>query len=297
MAQRDNRHATKQESLEHDRRKELADFLRTRRARLLPEEIGLPRRPKRRTPGLRREEVAELIDVSVTWYTWLEQGRDIRPSAKVVESLARVLQLTKDEQTHLFQLADQPLPSSLERSKVRPAFQNLLSTLEPAPAHLRDAHWNVLAWNRAESLLDDWANYPLAERNVVWHHFAHPRLRSLMVNWEEEARTLLALFRMESIQHLDDPWLKSMIEHLQQVSEEFRQWWSFHEVQHQRERPIIFSHPKAGKLVLQPITMIFAYDQQLSLRVLLPLPETDTANKLTQLLSVQSTPGDHQAQE
>lgn len=276
----------KRDDTEKDRRKELADLLRTRRERLTPEQVGLPMRSRRRTPGLRRDEVAELVDISVTWYTWLEQGRPIHVSTEVIENLARVLQLNEAERTHLFQLARQSLPpeSPLLSEPVRPAFREMLTMLEPAPAHLRDAHWNVLAWNRAESLLDDWGVYPPEERNVVWHHFAHPRLRRLMLDWEQEARTLLALFRMESAQHLEDPWFTTMIERLQQSSPEFRAWWSRHEVQQQRERPIAFAHPKLGHLVLQPVTVQFTYDPRFFLRVLLPSAETDAAARLLQLL-------------
>lgn len=288
-----------QKQAEQERRKELGNLLRTRRERLTPAMLGLPTRGRRRTSGLRREEVAELIGIGVTWYTWLEQGRAIQVSIEVLENLVGVLHLSRDERLHLFQLARRPLPPvpPHDRETVRPVYHELLTALEPSPAHLRDSRWNVLAWNRAESFLDDWETYPLVERNVVWHHFAHPRLRHLMVNWEEEARTLLALFRMESTHHLDDPWFTTMIEQLQQVSPEFRQWWSLHEVRQQRERPIAFSHPEVGRLVLQPVTVLFAYDRQLSLRVLLPSPEADTAAKLLRLMSTRAGQADHREQE
>lgn len=213
----------------------------------------------------------------------------------MVENLARVLQLNRDERTHLFLLAQQPLPPTPPTfsGTVRPVFHEMLTALEPSPAHIRDARWNVLAWNRAETVLVDWGASPPAERNVVWHHFAHPRLRHLMVNWEQEARILLALFRMESAQHLDDPWFKTIIEQLQQVSPEFRHWWSLHEVRQQRELPIAFSHPEVGRLLLQPVTVQFTYDPQFFMRTLLPSPETDTTAKLLQLMSGRAEQGDH----
>lgn len=275
-----------QKQTEQERRKELGNLLRTRREKLTPAMLGVPARGRRRTAGLRREEVAELIGVGVTWYTWLEQGRAIQVSVEVLENLVRVLQLSIDERLHLFQLARRPLPPAFPHvsETVRPVFSTLLTALEPSPAHIRDHRWNVLAWNRAESRLGDWEVYPAVERNVVWHHFAHPEIRRLMVNWEREARTLLALFRMESGQHLDDPWFTTLIESLKQVSAEFRHWWSLHEVQQQRELPIEFHHPDVGRLVLQPVTVMFMYDQQLFLRALLPLSETDTAAKLRHLL-------------
>ncbi|QBD75150.1 XRE family transcriptional regulator [Ktedonosporobacter rubrisoli] len=126
---------------DEDRRKELADFLRTRRESLRPEKIGLPMRPRRRTPGLRREDIAELLRISATWYTWLEQGRPIQVSREVIENLAHVLRLNTDERVHLFQLARQPLPpqSPLLSRTLKPYFQAMLAALEPSPAHIRDA--------------------------------------------------------------------------------------------------------------------------------------------------------------
>jgi transcriptional regulator with XRE-family HTH domain len=264
-----------------ERQAELAQFLRARRERITPDRAGMIARGRRRTPGLRREEVADLIGVSPTWYTWLEQGRDIHVSSDVLEHLARVFQLSVDERIHLFLLAGRPvLPEAASPDPLPPRFHAMLTALMPAPAHIRDQHWNVLAWNAAESLVTDWASYPLAERNVVWHHFAHANLRHLMVNWEEEARTLLALFRLESGTHLADPWMPAFIERLRTVSKEFREWWPLHEVRQQREMPITFMHPEVGEVVLQPVTLVFAPERHLSLRALLAQPETDALRKL-----------------
>src|SRR5215510_2747613 len=131
---------TRRDDSEHTRRMELASFLRTRRERLRPEQVGLPLRPRRRTPGLRREEVAELIGIGVTWYTWLEQGRTIQVSTDVLENLARVFQLSADERAYLFQLAQRPSPSAPAElpEVVPPILHDLLTTLEPSPAHIRD---------------------------------------------------------------------------------------------------------------------------------------------------------------
>lgn len=264
-----------------ERQSELAHFLRTRRERTTPDRLGMVARGRRRTPGLRREEIADLIGVSTTWYTWLEQGRDIHVSREVLENLARVLHLSVDEQLHLFLLAGRPVsPEAVPSTPLPPRVHTMLTALMPAPAHIRDQHWNVLAWNAAESLVTDWASYAVAERNVVWHHFAHPDLRRLMVNWEEEARTLLALFRMESGPYLADPWMTSFIERLRNVSEEFRQWWPLHEVRQRREMPIAFRHLEVGELVLQPVTVVFTPERHLSLRALLAQPGSDAMHKL-----------------
>ncbi|HJZ46627.1 MAG TPA: helix-turn-helix transcriptional regulator [Roseiflexaceae bacterium] len=271
---------------EHTRRMELASFLRSRRERLRPEHVGLPLRPRRRTPGLRREEVAELIGIGVTWYTWLEQARPIHVSADVLEQVARVFGLSSDERAYLFQLAQRSLPPAVPEPHevVRPVFRDVLSALEPSPAHIRDRSWNVLAWNRAETCLVDWQAYAASERNIIWHHFTNPRFRQLMVNWDRETRSVLSEFRLESGQHAEDGWLRTLIGHLHEVSAEFRAWWPLHEVRRERELPIEFQHPDVGRLILQPVTVVFTTEPQLAMRILMPLPEADTAAKLHALM-------------
>jgi transcriptional regulator with XRE-family HTH domain len=270
------------EPAEPARRTELAGFLRTRRERLLPQQVGLPARARRRTPGLRREEVAELIGVGVTWYTWLEQGRPVRASAEVLASLARVFGLSGDERAYLFRLAGRAAPPAEAEAPeaVRPVFRAVVTALEPAPAHLRDRRWNVLAWNRAEARLVDWGASPPGERNIVWHHFADPAFRRLLVHWEREARSVLSEFRMESGQQADDPWFASLIGRLRERSPEFRRWWPLHEVRRERELPIELAPPDGGRLVLQPVTLAFASDPQLILRILMPAAEAGTAAEL-----------------
>jgi transcriptional regulator with XRE-family HTH domain len=268
-----------------ERRTELADFLRAHRARIRPAQFGLPARARRRTPGLRREEVAELIGVGVTWYTWLEQGRAIRVSVEVLEALARVLQLSADERAYLFALAQRPLPpaQTSDLAPVSPVLQTMLDALEPYPANLRDDRWYVLAWNRAESLIADWAALPPVQRHVVWNMFTNLPLRQMAVEWSTDARTQLALFRMASRRHAGASWLADLSEHLEHVSPEFRTWWSQHEVQQQRERAIVLQHPRVGRLVLQRMVFTVESNPSLSLRVLLPLPDADTAARLHRL--------------
>lgn len=276
----------KRDDTEHTRRLELASFVRSRRERLQPEQAGLPRRARRRTPGLRREEVAELVGIGVTWYTWLEQGRPIQVSADVLENLARILRLSMDERAYLFQLAQRPLPPTPPEPHdvVRPVFREVLTALEPSPAHIRDRRWNVLAWNRAESLLVDWHAYPPSERNIVWHHFTNPTFRRIMVNWEREARSMLSEFRMENGQHAEEPWFTSLIGHLHQISAEFRQWWPLHEVRRERELPIEIEQPDAGRLIFQPVSVLFMTEPQLVMRILMPMSQADTAARFHSLM-------------
>ena len=204
---------------------------------------------------------------------------------KGTPTLARVLQLSADERAYLFALARRPLPPApaLDIHPVRPVLQTLLAALEPYPANLRDDRWYVLAWNRAESLIADWAALPPAQRHVVWNHFTNLRLRQMLVDWSGDARTQLALFRMASRRHAGAAWLADFSDRLQQVSPEFRTWWSQHEVQQQRERAIVMQHPRVGRLVLERVAFVVEANPSLSLRVLLPLPDADTAAKLQRL--------------
>ena len=273
------------ERVEQQRRVELGSFLRMCRARIAPRDLGLPQRPRRRTPGLRREEVAELIGVGVTWYTWLEQGRPVRPSAAVLSRLAQVFQLDPDERAYLFTLAGRPAPLAPEAGPipVRSALQALLTALEPNPAHVRDAHWFVVAWNRAEALIADWAALPPDERHVVWNHFTNPQLRQLLPDWEGDAQTMLALFRMAYGRQPDDPRLVDLVRRLVGVSVEFRAWWPQQAVQQQRDRPIILEQPVVGRLLLERITLRVEAVPSLSVRVLMAQPASDAGLKLRQL--------------
>lgn len=282
---------TAEEHEKSQRRGELADFLRTRRARLTPEQVGLPRRGRRRTPGLRREEVAELIGVGITWYTWLEQGRPINVSTEVLENLARILRLSMDERIHLFLLAGRALPAErgLAQGTVSSEQRTLLAALEPYPAHVRDQHWYVLAWNRAENLVAQWDHLPPTERHVLWNHFTNQGLRQLAVDWEGDAQTLLALFRMQVGQDAGEPQLAALIARLQRISPEFRRWWPQHQVRAQRERPIELVHPDVGRLLLKRVTLTFEPERLFVARVLLPAPpsQSETATRLRQLLDEQ----------
>jgi len=273
---------TTPEENEQRQRMELARFLRIRRQRLLPEQVGLPSRARRRTPGLRREEVAEYIGISTTWYTWLEQGRAIHVSAEVVEQLARLLQLNGDERAYFFHLARHSLPPTrpLAPAAVPQVLRDLLTTLDPCPAHIRDRQWNVLACNRAESFLVDWFAFPPSERNILWHHFTNPAFRRLLVNWERDSRSVLSEFRMESAEQAQEPWLTSLVSQLRQRSAEFRDWWPLHEVRQERELPVELEHPDVGRLVLQPVTVLFTTQEHLVMRILMPLEGAETAAKL-----------------
>ena len=206
------------------RRQELSDFLRNRRGRIAPADVGLPATNRRRTPGLRREEVAQLAGVSATWYTWLEQKRPIGVSSGVLDSLARVLRLDPAERMQLFQLAlRQPVLESLsKRETVSPLIRRLLDQTDPIPAFVLGRRWDVLAWNRAAlAFFFDFEQVPANERNTLWLIFTNSTLRSLLVDWRSRAQDTLARFRADYGRHAGDAHFVQLVERLKSVSPEF----------------------------------------------------------------------------
>lgn len=213
------------------RRDELADFLRIRRAAVSPAQVGLPSGGRRRTPGLRREEVAQLAGVGLSWYTWLEQGRDVRPSTQVLDALARALRLGAGERAHLFHLAraELPLPASDDYPREAPAeLASLVAALDPNPAWLTNPRTDLLAWNRAATVVvTDWGALPAERRNLLWWLFAQLRENGA---WEGIARRTLARFRAEHARRVGDPGFTELIDALTVASPQFAAWWPAHEV-------------------------------------------------------------------
>ena len=185
-------------SNEDFRCKELADFLKTRRAKISPSQAGLSSASRRRTPGLRREEVAQLAGIGMTWYTWLEQGRNIHVSAQVIESLSRVLLLNEQERIYLYRLSNKPLPLEKPECKsgVSPILQHVLDNLVLCPSFYADQRWNVIAWNKAACLIfGDFMKMNDRQRNIVWGMFTDVYYRQLYVHWETHAKSLVGRFR------------------------------------------------------------------------------------------------------
>lgn len=270
-----------------ERRKELADFLRTRRARLSPSDVGLPPGVRRKTAGLRREEVAQLASIGVTWYTWLEQGRDIQVSSQILESLAQVLLLNADEKAHLFSLALPPYGSSscMHRESVSPLLQRFLDQLGTSPAYITGRRWDLLAWNRAAChVIGDFSALPPEQRNIVWFVFTNEEFRRRAVDWEGIAQRVLAQFRVSSGNAPGDPWFTTLIEALKQASPEFRLWWPRHEVKGRQDGRKELLHPLAGHLVLEYTTFQASESPDLKVVVFLASPESDTAEKIQNLL-------------
>lgn len=167
---------------EKHRYEELADFLKTRRAKILPSQVGLSSATRRRTPSLRREEVAQLAGIGITWYTWLEQGRPIRVSTQVVESLSRVLMLDKQERIHLYLLTNQPLPADISgyQGNISPILQHVLDSLTYCPSLVTDQRWNVIGWNKAACLIfGNFTEMNIRDRNIVWAMFTDEKYKQL----------------------------------------------------------------------------------------------------------------------
>jgi transcriptional regulator with XRE-family HTH domain len=273
------------------RRDELADFLKARRAALQPADVGLPGGGRRRTPGLRREEVASLAGVGTTWYTWLEQGRDVRASLDVFEALARALKLTPAERAHLITLGrgEEAPPPPPQPERVSPTLRRLVENLGPAPAYLRGRRWDILAWNDAYAeVFGDPAEFPPGKRNHIWLIFMDPYRRALLPDWPISARSLLARFRADYAPHVGDPSFDKLVDALNEGSPEFNRWWQQHEVLASGEGRKTVLHPSAGKLVFEHA--VFRHGENPDQRLLLysPLPDEDTPAKLERLLAKRS---------
>jgi transcriptional regulator with XRE-family HTH domain len=245
--------------------RELADLLRSRRGRLQPGDVGLPAGARRRTRGLRREEVAQLAAISTTYYTFLEQGRDVNPSRQVLDALARALRLSPAERAHLHELAHGHQPPAARQADevLAPAVAALVDRLNPHPTYVTGRRFDVLAANRAaRALWTDWPALPPQERNMLWWTFTDPAARSILVEWETEASALLARFRAAADRHPDEPEFANLIQRLQAASAEARAWWPRHDVVALSSGIKRLHHPLRGDLDLQHVVLQLADDPE-----------------------------------
>jgi transcriptional regulator with XRE-family HTH domain len=244
-----------------DSRRELAHFLRTRRARVTPTDVGLPAGGRRRAPGLRREEVAVLAGLSPTWYTYLEQGRDIHPSAQVLDSLARVLGLTEDERRHLHQLAHghvgRPRPLADEATAEQIVRQLVATAADsPYPVYAANIYGDLIAWNPAATVYyTDFGKLPPQRRNMVHWLLVAPEARERLADWSRDARDIVARWRAITASLDDDPRLHAMVGELRERSPEFGPWWDSHDVREHRSRLRRFRHPELGEQVMRLIVV------------------------------------------
>jgi transcriptional regulator with XRE-family HTH domain len=255
------------------RRAELADFLKARRAALQPEHVGLTPSGRRRTPGLRREEVADLAGVGLSWYTWLEQARDITPSVQVLEAIGRALQLSGDEREHLFTLAGAGLPAVSKAPDLDPAIVAMIDALAPHPAYVLDDRFDVLAHNRpAEFVLTELLSAPPERRNLLLWLFAGrsewgDELRSA---WEATARANLLDFRTAHAAHAEEATFVALVRELMDTGGVFRTWWAEHGVAALEPTDKTMHHHELGALHFSQLQTRLGTDPALRLRVLVP---------------------------
>jgi transcriptional regulator with XRE-family HTH domain len=226
----------------------LGGFLKHRRAKLDPAVFGFASE-RRRTPGLRREEVAQRASISPTWYTWLEQGRGGAPSADVLDRIARALMLTDVEREHLFLLGLGRPPEVRYRKDggVTPRLQRVLDALEPSPALIRTATWDVVAWNRAATvMLTDYGSLPPEQRNILRFIFLDPRVRAAQYDWESVARFVVSAFRVDAARAGAAAEVEPLVDELCRLSPEFKVMWSDKDVRSHGEGVKQIRHPVLG---------------------------------------------------
>jgi len=250
----------------------LAEFLRHRREQTSPESVGLKGGGRRRTPGLRREEVSQLAGVGLSWYTWLEQGRDVTPSAGVIDALARVFDLGPHERAHLFHLAGAslPLPAGDYPTEAPPELRDVVIGLEPNPAYLLGPRTDVLVWNAAAArFLGEPSRAPDGVRNILWWMFTDRAPHG--PTWDETARNTLARFRAEHARRYGDPAFLELIKALLASSQAFRELWRRHEVLDAQLGTKVVDHPELGRLAVRHLQSIPTSHPDLRLTQFVPV--------------------------
>jgi transcriptional regulator with XRE-family HTH domain len=264
----------------------LGTYLRDRRTKLDPAALGFASE-RRRTLGLRREEVAQRANISPTWYTWLEQGRGGAPSAEVLDRIARALMLTDVEREHIFLLGlgRPPEVRYQKHGGITPRLQRVLDALDPSPALIRTATWDVVGWNRAATvMLGDYGSLPPHQRNVLRILFLDPRVREAQYDWESVARHVVGAFRVEAARAGAATEVEPLVDELCRLSPEFRAMWRDNEVRGTHGETIKqIRHPVLGPLAFE--YSIFAVDGRTDLSMVVYNPATsEDAAKIRSLL-------------
>ncbi|WP_337098234.1 helix-turn-helix transcriptional regulator [Paenibacillus sp. YIM B09110] len=270
----------------------LSQFLKTQRAKLQPEAVGLPAGTRRRTPGLRREEVAQLAGVSSTWYTWLEQGRDIKVSSSVLDAIAAALQLTVDERKYLYALALDAGPGAtsfkqedLPQPEISAPLQYMLRELRYCPTIISDRHCQIVGWNEAAShVFLDFDQIPPDQRNMIRLLFTRKEFQRLAVNWEQFVSGYLAIFRAYYGQYFEDEWYEQFLEEMSAIHPNFNALWEQSRVSSAPEVLLQFRHAKAGKMLFHLTSLQVHGSADLRCSVYTPAPESTTESKLKQLM-------------
>lgn len=266
----------------------LSEFLKIHRAKLQPNAVGLPPGIRRRTPGLRREEVALIAGVSTTWYTWLEQGRDIQMSLQVLERIAYALQLNEEEKKYLLQLAhtrpEEPQQPAEVWSGLTPALETIISGMD-FPAIVSDRRCHIVGWNRAASeVFLDFGLIPKESRNMIGLLFTRKEFKALAVNWEDFARGYISMFRSYYGKYVGDDWYGGFIGALSAESQEFERLWREYDVHSAPQVSLEFRHAKAGKMLFELTSLQVQGGSDLRCSIYTPVSGTDTGRKMDYLL-------------
>lgn len=273
-----------------ERRLELSDFLRTRRAKIAPSDVGLADGARRRTPGLRREEVALLANIGTTWYTRLEQGLPINVSADVLDGISRALRLTSEERRHMHLLAGVPLAIAPHGDEtVSELVLRTLEALNPFPAYVRGRRWDVLAYNRAADALSDFSSATGKARNIIWRLFCDPQMPYRLGDPDCMKRRAVANFRTVAAKYPNDPQFTELIDELRSVSTDFRELWAQHDVMGAAEGLKRYLHPEVGELILDYTAFEIPGDGDIRMVVLTAAPGSESERKLSLLDSGGST--------
>lgn len=269
----------------------LGAYLKDRRTRLDPAAFGISA-VRRRTPGLRREEIAQRANISPTWYTWLEQGRGGAPSADVLDRIARALMLTEVEREHLFLLGLGRPPEVRYRATegVTPRLQRVLDALELSPALVKTATWDVVAWNRAAAaVLTDYGSLPPAQRNILRLIFCDARVRAAQFDWESVARFVVAAFRVDAARAGASGQVEALVDELSLQSPEFAAMWRDNDVRSYGEGVKRLRHPIAGPIAFE--FSAFAVDGRPDLGMVIYNPATpEDAERVRGLIGTRSAP-------
>lgn len=258
--------------MSHSNRSEIGDFLRSRREKLTPKVVGLANGRRRRTPGLRRQEVAELAGIGIDWYIRLEQGRAINPSVTTIDALARALRLNKVEHAHLRAMARNADRRAFSRESVSDAFRRMVESLDQ-PAYVTGRRWDVLAWNTAAAdIFTDFGRLPEADRNILIYMLIDPDARRLFATtWADEAKRMVAQFRTTHDLWAGDPAFLNLLERLQKGSREFAIWWDAHDIRSGGAGQKLLNHPTRGLLRFEYATFQANDDPTLKLAIYTPM--------------------------
>ncbi|MCL9659864.1 helix-turn-helix transcriptional regulator [Paenibacillus hunanensis] len=269
----------------------LSQFLKGKRARIAPQAVGLNGGLRRRTPGLRREEVAQLAGLSTTWYTWLEQGRDIQASASVLENVASALQLTTDERKYLFSLAlDKssnmlPAASVEEQPQISPSLAKILEQLRYCPTIISDRHCNIVGWNEAaRHVFLDFEQIPEHQRNMIALLFDRKEFRRLAVNWKDFAADFLAIFRAYYGQYMEDDWYETFLREMKSTYPDFNPLWEESKVSSAPQVVLEFRHARGGKMLFELSSLIVQGSTELRCSIYTPVQDSATEVKLMALM-------------